>query len=49
MGGAGDIVLTDTAGVDATYTVPAGAIIDWLLVTKVKSTSTTATGINGAY
>lgn len=49
VGGAGDVVLTDLAGVDASYTVPAGAIIDWLIITKVKSTGTTATLMVGGY
>ena len=45
---AGTLVLTDMNDADATYTVPAGAVINWLLVKKVK-TASTATGIVGGW
>lgn len=46
VGGTGDLVVTTASG-DVTFsTVPAGARID-LRITKVKSTSTTATNIVG--
>jgi len=48
VGAAGTLVLTDINDVDATYTVPAGAVINWMLVKKVKAAST-ATGIVGGW
>lgn len=46
--GAGTLVLTDMSDVDATYTVPAGGVVNWMIVKKVKAAST-ATGIVRAW
>lgn len=46
VGTAGDLVVTNRSGVDSTIPVNDGALLP-LLVTKVKATGTTATGILG--
>lgn len=49
VGGAGNIVVTMAGGGDVTFTaVPAGSILP-VRVTRVKSTSTTATAIINLY
>lgn len=49
VGGAGNIVVTMAGGGDVTFTaVPAGSILP-VRVTRVKSTSTTATSIINLY
>jgi hypothetical protein len=44
IGGAGDVVVHDTAGTSLTFTCPAGAILP-LRAARVLATGTTATGI----
>lgn len=46
--GSGTLVLTDINDVDATYTVLAGTVVNWMLIKKVKAAST-ATGIVGSW
>ena len=48
IGGAGTVVITSRFGVDASYTVAAGTMLD-VAGTKVKATGTSATLIVGIY
>jgi hypothetical protein len=48
VGGAGAVVVTSRFGVDASYTCPAGTLLD-VSGTKVKATGTTATLIVAQY
>lgn len=50
VGGAGDVAVTTVQGDVVTFSaLAAGAAIDWLAITKVMSTNTTATLLNGSW
>lgn len=48
VGGAGNVALTTRGGQTVTLTAPpVGTLIDWVLITKVMATNTTATLLVG--
>lgn len=48
VGGAGNVVIRDIAGVDVTYTFPAGSVFSFRAV-RILATGTTATNLVGIY